>query len=170
MPWNAADASKVGADALEDLLLWLLSYRNLFTQPCTIDGQLLANEPSSQNPVPPLFRPFRCDIGGWVGEWEGCRYRGGAGVVVGVGVCVDGRVSERLRLSRGARNVWVSSAVSNFYIFPFPIKVDLAASGLMVFPVARTCLMLKLRLVSKNLIALVHDSCANQRDSCVVLA
>eukprot|EP00200_Dunaliella_tertiolecta_P002958 CAMPEP_0202352924 /NCGR_PEP_ID=MMETSP1126-20121109/8910_1 /ASSEMBLY_ACC=CAM_ASM_000457 /TAXON_ID=3047 /ORGANISM="Dunaliella tertiolecta, Strain CCMP1320" /LENGTH=336 /DNA_ID=CAMNT_0048945209 /DNA_START=109 /DNA_END=1119 /DNA_ORIENTATION=+ len=54
-----ARASQAGAEALEDLLLWLLSYRNLFTQPSTVDGQLLVNEPMSLNPVPPLFRPYK---------------------------------------------------------------------------------------------------------------
>ncbi|KAF5828303.1 hypothetical protein DUNSADRAFT_17839 [Dunaliella salina] len=54
-----ARASQAGAEALEDLLLWLLSYRNLFTQPSVVDGQLLVNEPMSLNPVPPLFRPYK---------------------------------------------------------------------------------------------------------------
>ena len=51
---------EAGESALENLLLWLLTYQNLFTQPCAISGQLLALEAAHHNPVPPLFRNFRC--------------------------------------------------------------------------------------------------------------
>lgn len=45
--------------ALEDLLLWLAGYRWLFKQRCTVTGRLLAWDPSTQMPLPPLFRPFK---------------------------------------------------------------------------------------------------------------
>ncbi|KAK9831461.1 hypothetical protein WJX81_007721 [Elliptochloris bilobata] len=45
--------------ALEDLLLWLSSYRDLFTRPCVATGRLLAADPALQLLLPPLVRPFR---------------------------------------------------------------------------------------------------------------
>lgn len=50
--------ASAGAVALEEVLLWLASYRDLFARPCLATGKLMAMEPSSQNPLPPLFRPF----------------------------------------------------------------------------------------------------------------
>ena len=51
-----ASASSV---ALEDLLLWLVTYRDLFTKKCAATGKLMAWDPSVQYPVPPVFRPFK---------------------------------------------------------------------------------------------------------------
>ncbi|GLC43841.1 hypothetical protein PLESTB_000914100 [Pleodorina starrii] len=48
-----------GAAALEDLLLWLLSCRDLFTKRCAATGRLMAWDPSVQYPVPPIFRAFK---------------------------------------------------------------------------------------------------------------
>ena len=47
-----------GVVALEDLLLWLASYRDLFSRPCCVSGRLMALEAASQVPLPPVFRPF----------------------------------------------------------------------------------------------------------------
>jgi mediator of RNA polymerase II transcription subunit 27 len=47
-----------GAVALEDLLLWLCSYQDLFTRPCEATGKLLAWDPSTHYPIPPTFRPY----------------------------------------------------------------------------------------------------------------
>mmetsp|Transcript_21006 Transcript_21006/g.46060 ORF Transcript_21006/g.46060 Transcript_21006/m.46060 type:complete len:374 (-) Transcript_21006:249-1370(-) len=46
------------AAALEDLLLWIAGYRDLFTRPCCMTGTLLAWDPSTHFPLPPIFRPF----------------------------------------------------------------------------------------------------------------
>ena len=43
---------------LEDMLLWLTSYRDVFTRPCCMTGKLLAME-AYQHPMPPLFRQFK---------------------------------------------------------------------------------------------------------------
>jgi hypothetical protein len=48
-----------GGAALEDLLLWLLSYRDLFSKRCAGTGRLTAWDPSVQFPVPPIFRPYK---------------------------------------------------------------------------------------------------------------
>ncbi|KAG2452527.1 hypothetical protein HYH02_002765 [Chlamydomonas schloesseri] len=45
--------------ALEDLLLWLLGCRDLFSKRCAATGRLMAWDPSVQFPVPPIFRPFK---------------------------------------------------------------------------------------------------------------
>lgn len=45
--------------ALEDLLLWLATYRDLFSKKCAATGRLMAWDPSVQYPVPPVFRPFK---------------------------------------------------------------------------------------------------------------
>lgn len=47
------------AVALEDMLLWLSSYRDLFTRSCSASGLLLALEAPSHLPLPPVFRPFK---------------------------------------------------------------------------------------------------------------
>lgn len=44
--------------ALEDLLLWVSAYRDVYTRPCACTGQLMALEPPMQLPLPPVFRPF----------------------------------------------------------------------------------------------------------------
>jgi hypothetical protein len=48
-----------GAEAIEDLLLWLCSYTDLFTAPCSVTGCLLASDLSTQLLLPPLVRPFK---------------------------------------------------------------------------------------------------------------
>lgn len=45
--------------ALESLLLWLTTYRDLFSRPCCVTGSMLACDPSTQFLFPPLFRPFK---------------------------------------------------------------------------------------------------------------
>lgn len=47
------------ACALEDLLLWLTTYRDLFSKACAATGLLLAPEPATQQLLPPVLRPFR---------------------------------------------------------------------------------------------------------------
>ena len=54
---SSSSASLPGA-VLEDMLLWLTSYRDVFTRPCCMTGKLLAMDPS-QHPMPPLFRQFK---------------------------------------------------------------------------------------------------------------
>ncbi|CAK0780136.1 hypothetical protein CVIRNUC_004946 [Coccomyxa viridis] len=64
---QAADDSAQGntrseaaqAVALQDFLYWLSSCRGLFQVPCQVTGQLLALDPSSQQLLPPVFRPFK---------------------------------------------------------------------------------------------------------------
>ncbi len=73
--------------ALEDLLLWLAGYRDLFSKPCAVTGKLLAWDPSSMHPLPPVFRPFRRALaaagagrregGGGGGNWPTASHRGG---------------------------------------------------------------------------------------------
>lgn len=58
VPGAGAGAVSPGGVALEDLLLWLASYRDLFSRPCAISGKVLALEPASMHPLPPVFRPF----------------------------------------------------------------------------------------------------------------
>lgn len=48
-----------GAAALEDLLLWLLGCRDVFSKRCVATGRLMAWDPSVQYPVPPIFRIFK---------------------------------------------------------------------------------------------------------------
>ncbi|GLI58983.1 hypothetical protein VaNZ11_000804 [Volvox africanus] len=48
-----------GAAALEDMLLWLLSCRDVFSKRCAATGRLMAWDPSVQYPVPPIFRVFK---------------------------------------------------------------------------------------------------------------
>ncbi|GFR44882.1 hypothetical protein Agub_g6226 [Astrephomene gubernaculifera] len=54
-----AEPLSPGAAALEDLLLWLVGCRDLFSKRCAATGRLLACDPSAQFPVPPIFRPFK---------------------------------------------------------------------------------------------------------------
>ena len=50
---------KLAAGApLEDLLLWLCAYEDLFTRRCAATGTLLAADAASQHFFPPLLRPF----------------------------------------------------------------------------------------------------------------
>ncbi|KAJ9527805.1 hypothetical protein QJQ45_000370 [Haematococcus lacustris] len=55
---GAPGTASAGAVALEDLLLWLSSYRDVWSRPCSASGYLMALEQNSQLPLPPLFRPF----------------------------------------------------------------------------------------------------------------
>jgi hypothetical protein len=48
-----------GLDALECLLLWLSTYSDLFSRPCSATGKLLCWEPASAVPLPPVVRPFK---------------------------------------------------------------------------------------------------------------
>ncbi|GIL47642.1 hypothetical protein Vafri_4408 [Volvox africanus] len=48
-----------GAAALEDILLWLLSCRDVFSKRCAATGRLMAWDPSVQYPIPPIFRVFK---------------------------------------------------------------------------------------------------------------
>eukprot|EP00798_Chlamydomonas_sp_ICE-L_P019993 gene19993-26706_t len=50
--------SKAESVVLEDLMLWLSSYRDIFTRPCCMSGKLLAWDPTNQFPLPPVFRPY----------------------------------------------------------------------------------------------------------------
>jgi len=45
--------------ACEDLLLWLGTFTDLFSRPCSITGTLLAADVASQLMLPPLVRPFK---------------------------------------------------------------------------------------------------------------
>ncbi|EIE22212.1 hypothetical protein COCSUDRAFT_33454 [Coccomyxa subellipsoidea C-169] len=45
--------------ALEDLLLYLSTYRNLFTRPCSATGKLLALDAVTNQLLPPIVRPFK---------------------------------------------------------------------------------------------------------------
>ncbi|MEW5299460.1 MAG: hypothetical protein WDW36_002475 [Sanguina aurantia] len=47
------------AAALEDLLLWLATYQQLFSSRCAETGQLLANDPAFSCLLPPIFREFK---------------------------------------------------------------------------------------------------------------
>ncbi|GAX78126.1 hypothetical protein CEUSTIGMA_g5568.t1 [Chlamydomonas eustigma] len=51
------ELSMTGA-ILEDMILWLSTYRDLFTRSCNMTGKLLSNDPTTQYLMPPLFRPF----------------------------------------------------------------------------------------------------------------
>eukprot|EP00775_Hariotina_reticulata_P011143 gene11143-11296_t len=44
--------------ALECLLLWLASYDDLFSRPCAVSGKLIAWEPATAIPLPPILRPY----------------------------------------------------------------------------------------------------------------
>ncbi|KAF8073161.1 MED27 [Scenedesmus sp. PABB004] len=44
--------------ALECLLLWLACYDDLFSRPCAVSGKLIAWEPATAVPLPPLLRPY----------------------------------------------------------------------------------------------------------------
>ncbi|KXZ56003.1 hypothetical protein GPECTOR_2g1555 [Gonium pectorale] len=55
----AAEPRSPGGAALEELLLWLLTCRDLFSKRCAATGRLLAWDPSVQYPVPPIFRAFK---------------------------------------------------------------------------------------------------------------
>ncbi|KAF6260399.1 hypothetical protein COO60DRAFT_1700377 [Scenedesmus sp. NREL 46B-D3] len=44
--------------ALECLLLWLACYDDLFSHPCDVSGKLMAWEPATAIPLPPLLRPY----------------------------------------------------------------------------------------------------------------
>ncbi|KAK9797811.1 hypothetical protein WJX73_010399 [Symbiochloris irregularis] len=57
---GSGQPSSSGAIALMDLLLWLTTYRDVFSRRCAATGSLLAPEPASQHMLPPLIRPFRC--------------------------------------------------------------------------------------------------------------
>ncbi|BDA43182.1 probable mediator of RNA polymerase II transcription subunit 27 at C-terminar half [Coccomyxa sp. Obi] len=55
----ATAASLASSSALEDLLLYLSTYRDLFTRPCSSTGKLLALDPVSNQLLPPIVRPFK---------------------------------------------------------------------------------------------------------------
>lgn len=56
---NQALLSTAAAGApLEDLLLWLATYDDLFTRPCAATATLLAADAASLHCFPPLIRPF----------------------------------------------------------------------------------------------------------------
>jgi len=44
--------------ALECLLLWLACYDDLFQRPCDVSGKLIAWEPATAVPLPPILRPY----------------------------------------------------------------------------------------------------------------
>lgn len=44
--------------ALEALLLWLASYDDLFSRPCSISGKVVVWAQGSVAPVPPYVRPY----------------------------------------------------------------------------------------------------------------
>lgn len=48
-----------GLGALEDLLLWVCSLRDMFEVPCSITGTFLAADPTSHKLLPPIFRKYR---------------------------------------------------------------------------------------------------------------
>eukprot|EP00191_Tetraselmis_sp_GSL018_P009963 CAMPEP_0177617044 /NCGR_PEP_ID=MMETSP0419_2-20121207/24603_1 /TAXON_ID=582737 /ORGANISM="Tetraselmis sp., Strain GSL018" /LENGTH=398 /DNA_ID=CAMNT_0019115391 /DNA_START=105 /DNA_END=1299 /DNA_ORIENTATION=- len=50
---------RAGEAALEDLLLWLATYSDLFSKPCQVTGCVLAADLSSQVMLPPLLRPYK---------------------------------------------------------------------------------------------------------------
>lgn len=50
------------AAALECLLLWLTTYRDLFRKPCAATGKVLALDAASQALLPPVFRPFQLSL------------------------------------------------------------------------------------------------------------
>jgi hypothetical protein len=52
-------SGSAGLDALECLLLWLSTYSDLFSRPCSATGKLLCWEPASAVPLPPVVRPFK---------------------------------------------------------------------------------------------------------------
>ncbi|GMH35372.1 hypothetical protein BSKO_03240 [Bryopsis sp. KO-2023] len=45
-----------GLVALEDLLLWICSLRDMFQVPCSVTGPLLAADPETHQLLPPIFR------------------------------------------------------------------------------------------------------------------
>ncbi|KAK9915139.1 hypothetical protein WJX75_005241 [Coccomyxa subellipsoidea] len=47
------------SSALEDFLLFLCTYRDLFTRPCSATGKFLALDPVSNQLLPPIVRPFK---------------------------------------------------------------------------------------------------------------
>ncbi|CAL8468834.1 g8375 [Coccomyxa elongata] len=55
----ARAASLASSSALGDLLLYLSTYRDLFTRPCSSTGKLLALDPVSNQLLPPIVRPFK---------------------------------------------------------------------------------------------------------------
>jgi hypothetical protein len=44
--------------ALECLLLWLACYDDLFSRPCDVSGKIMAWEPATAIPLPPVLRPY----------------------------------------------------------------------------------------------------------------
>lgn len=54
-----APLSGAGAHALEDLLLWLCTYTDLFSRKCCATDCLLAADLTSQLLLPPLLRPYK---------------------------------------------------------------------------------------------------------------
>lgn len=56
---TASSSSRSAAGiALECLLLWLLCYDDLFSRPCDVSGKLIAWEPATAIPLPPVLRPY----------------------------------------------------------------------------------------------------------------
>lgn len=58
-PVPASGARHSGVHALEDLLLWMSTYTDLFSNKCCITGTLLAADLTSQALLPPLLRPYK---------------------------------------------------------------------------------------------------------------
>ncbi len=65
---------------LEDLLLWLATYDDLFSRRCAATGTLLAADAASQHFFPPLVRPFGLSRAHLVAAARHGRSSGGARV------------------------------------------------------------------------------------------
>ncbi|WIA29622.1 hypothetical protein OEZ86_012109 [Tetradesmus obliquus] len=56
---RTSSSSRLAAGvALECLLLWLACYDDLFSRPCDVSGKLMAWEPATAIPLPPVLRPY----------------------------------------------------------------------------------------------------------------
>jgi hypothetical protein len=60
-PAHSSSSSRLSAGvALECLLLWLACYDDLFSRPCDVSGKVVAWEPATAIPLPPVLRPYWC--------------------------------------------------------------------------------------------------------------
>jgi hypothetical protein len=55
---SSSNSRPAAGVALECLLLWLACYDDLFSRPCDVSGKLVAWEPATAIPLPPVLRPY----------------------------------------------------------------------------------------------------------------
>jgi hypothetical protein len=57
---NSSSSSSSSGEcvALEALLLWLASYDDLFSRPCSVSGKVVMWAQGSAAPMPPYVRPY----------------------------------------------------------------------------------------------------------------